>query len=383
MRILQVVGSLDRGGVETWLAQVLAHLDRRQYAMDFLVHTAEPGALDEQVRGHGARILCCLPRLQDGHPLRYARSFRSILRECGPYDCVHSHIHHSSGYILMLAASMGVPVRIAHSHNDTCALDAGAGSAQKAYCAFMDRLIRRYATLGMAVSRAAAPALFSSRWTADRRWRLCPLGIDLEPFYRPVDAAALRRALGIAPDAFVIGHVGRFAQQKNHRFVVEIARELRLLEPGAVFLLVGEGPLQAEIQSLVRQYGLETAFVFLGPRADVGPLMAGAMDCFLFPSSYEGLGLVVWEAQAARLPCLVSEAIPPEALVVPELVRRLKLAAGAKVWAAELARVRGRAALPRAPISPRMQACSIESSAAWLCQIYDSCRWQPQSAGYR
>jgi glycosyltransferase involved in cell wall biosynthesis len=372
MKILQVVGSLDRGGVETWLAQMLAHLDRRKYAMDFLVHTATPGALDKQVRGHGARILPCLPKLQDGHPFRYARSFRSILRECGPYDCVHSHIHHSSGYILMLAAMGGVPVRIAHSHNDTCALDRRSGWARRAYCSAMNGLIRRYATLGMAVSRAAAPALFSEAWTSDRRWRLCPLGIDLKLFTPPVDARGLRRELGIAPDAFVVGHVGRFAEQKNHRFLVEIARHFRLLEPAAVFLLVGDGPSKAEIEALVRQHGMESAFAFAGVRADVEQLMTGAMDCFLFPSCYEGLGLVLWEAQAAGLPCLVSDVVPAEASVAPGLVRRLPLAADAAVWAAELARIRLPAGRPRDPMSPRLAACSIEASAVWLSQIYDS-----------
>ena len=172
MKILHVVGSLDRGGAETWLTQMLRHIDRQVYSMDFLVHTTEPGALDKEVMELGARIVPCLPRLNDGNPLQYARNFRRILRECGPYDCVHSHIHHSSGYVLMLAAMMGVPVRIAHSHNDTSAIDRTCPSLRRMYSSGMDMLIRRFATLGIAVSRSAAPSLFSPSWTADKRWLL-------------------------------------------------------------------------------------------------------------------------------------------------------------------------------------------------------------------
>ncbi|MEA2542710.1 MAG: glycosyltransferase EpsF, partial [Acidobacteriaceae bacterium] len=310
MKILHVVGSLDRGGAETWLTQMLRHIDRQVYSMDFLVHTTEPGALDKEVMELGARIVPCLPRLNDGNPLQYARNFRRILRECGPYDCVHSHIHHSSGYVLMLAAMMGVPVRIAHSHNDTSAVDRTCPSLRRMYSSGMDMLIRRFATLGIAVSRSAAPSLFSPSWTADKRWLLCPLGIDLHPFTLAMDAHAVRAELGIAQNSFVIGHVGRFAEQKNHRFLVRIAECLARMEPTAVFLLVGTGPLKTEIETLVRECGLSANFIFLGVRGDVQRLMKGAMDCLLFPSSYEGLGLVLWEAQAAGLGCVISDTIP-------------------------------------------------------------------------
>ncbi len=115
MRILHVLGKLDRGGVETWLVQVLRHVDRQKYQMDFLVHSASPGAYDEEVRALGSRIIPCL-----GHsnPAMYARNFRRVLREYGPYDVVHSHVHHYSGYVLMLRRSCAVyPCGIAHSHN--------------------------------------------------------------------------------------------------------------------------------------------------------------------------------------------------------------------------------------------------------------------------
>jgi glycosyltransferase involved in cell wall biosynthesis len=372
VKILQVVGSLDRGGVETWLMQILRHIDRQKYSMDFLVHTTKPGALDKQAMEFGARIIPCLPRLSDGKPLLYARNFRRILRECGPYDCVHSHIHHSSGYVLMLAAMMGIPVRIAHSHNDTRAADKTYSLPRRVYSSAMDALIRRFATLGIAVSRSAAPSLFSESWTSDSRWRLCSLGIDLHPFTMAIDSQTLRAELGIAQNSFVIGNVGRFAEQKNHRFLVEIADRLSRMEPKAIFMLVGDGPLKPEIEALVRRRGLSANFIFMGVRQDVQRLMMGAMDCFLFPSSYEGLGLVLWEAQAAGLTCVISEMIPEEATLATTLVRRLSLDAPPEAWARELQRIHSIAGKSRAPMPSKLSACTIQASAASLTRIYDA-----------
>ena len=272
----------------------------------------------------------------------------------------------------MLAAMMGIPVRIAHSHNDTRAADKTYSLPRRVYSSTMDALIRRFATLGIAVSRSAAPSLFSESWTADSRWRLCSLGIDLHPFTMAIDSQTLRAELGIAQNSFVIGNVGRFAEQKNHRFLVEIADRLSRMEPTAIFMLVGDGPLKPEIEALVRRRGLSANFIFMGVRQDVQRLMIGAMDCFLFPSSYEGLGLVLWEAQAAGLTCVISEMIPEEATLATTLVRRLSLDAPPEAWARELQRIHSIAGKSRAPMPSKISACSIQASAASLTRIYDS-----------
>ena len=179
MRILHVLGALNRGGAETWLVQVLRHIDRSKYQFDFLVHSAEPGAYDEEVRALGARIIPC-PK--PSNPLQYGINFCRILRRYGPYDCVHSHVHYYSGFVLMLAATQDVPMRIAQSHNDLRAVESGCSFPRKAYRTGTKALIRSFATVGLAVSELAAQDLFSEYWKSDPRWRCEPLGIDLEPF---------------------------------------------------------------------------------------------------------------------------------------------------------------------------------------------------------
>lgn len=330
LRILHVVGGMNRGGVETWLKHVLSHIDRDRFNMDFLVHTDNPCAYDDEIRALGSRILPCL---SPSRPLQYAHEFRRILAEYGPYDVIHSHVHHYSGYVLRLAHSAGVPLRIAHSHNDTAALEARAGLFRRAYLGVTSRWITRYAMAGLSASRLAAAALFGSEWESDPRWRPLYCGVDFSHFQSATNPTDLRAELGLPPDAFVIGHVGRFSEQKNHKFLIEIAAEVVKREPKAYLLMVGDGVLRPAIEEAVARSGLIEHVVFAGLRSDVHRLMLEVMDVFLLPSLHEGLPLVGMEVQAAGVPSVMSDTITSEVEVVSELVRWLSLSQPASVWA--------------------------------------------------
>jgi glycosyltransferase involved in cell wall biosynthesis len=327
IRILHVLGGLNRGGVETWLLNVMRGIDRRRFEMHFLVHTEEPGAYDDEIRALGGRILPCpRPRAL----WRYGPALRRILREQGPYHVVHSHVHHFSGFVLAVARRAGVPTRIAHSHTDA---PAEGGLARRLYLRAMHRGIQRHATAGFAASRAAARALYGPRWEADPRWRLLYYGIDLRAFTGALDRRRVRDALGLPDAALVIGHVGRFVDQKNHEFLLRILAALARRDPCPRLLLVGEGPLRGAIEREVERAGLRDLVVFAGGRSDVPQLMRGAMDVFVFPSRWEGLGIALLEAQAAGLPCVLSDVVPEEADVAVGWTRRLPLAAPADLWA--------------------------------------------------
>jgi glycosyltransferase involved in cell wall biosynthesis len=126
--------------------------------------------------------------------------------------------------------------------------------------------------------------------------------------------------------------VGSFRPPKNHAFLLDIAAEVVKRRPEVRFLLVGEGPLRPAMEAKAHNLGIEKNVIFAGVRADVPRLMLGAMDAFIFPSLWEGLPLVVVEAQAAGLRCVVSEWVPAEATVLPEGVERLALSGGQGQW---------------------------------------------------
>ena len=365
MRILHVVGGLDRGGAETWLVQVLRNIDRTKYKLDFLVHTEKPCAYDEEVKSLGSRIIPCL---SPSKPAAYAFNFRRVLRTYGPYDCVHSHVHHFSGYVMTLAAMAGVSTRIVQSH--TAHVEDKGTSIRKAYLRLSKGLVKNFATKGIAVSELAGDSLFPIDWRGKDGWAVLPLGIDLAPFEQEVDGQALRTSLRIPKGAFVVGHVGRIVEAKNHKFFVQVAQALSAIEPDAFFLLVGDGPLKPAIEESVRKAGVSDRFLFTGVRSDIPALMIGAMDVMLFPSLYEGLALILIEAQAAGLPSLISDTIPHEADLIPGLIYREELSNTPTQWARKLCSLSNRERLPNQVLNPAIRGYSIEESVKGLARIY-------------
>jgi glycosyltransferase involved in cell wall biosynthesis len=305
---------------------VLRRIDPRRFRMDFLVHTGRAGAYDDEIRALGSRIIPCP---HPHRPWRYLPALERVLREHGPYDVVHSHLHHFSGLVLRAARRRGVPVRIAHSH--IAGMEQSAGPLRRIYLHTTGRWLDANATLGLACSAQAAAGLFGQISLGDPRWRVLSYGIDVTPFRSAPPRERVRAELGFASHDVVFGHVGRFDPQKNHAFLLEIMAAARRIDPRVRPLLVGDGVLRPQIERRSAQLGLRS--VFTGSRSDVPRLMLGAMDAMVFPSLFEGLGLVLVEAQAAGLPVVTSDIVPDEATVVREAVRRVSLAEPAEVWA--------------------------------------------------
>lgn len=235
--------------------------------------------------------------------------------------------------MLRLARQAGIKTRIIHSHIDTSSIEAQANWKRKLYTSLMTSWIAKNSTVGLATSRMAAADLLGAAWESDPRWRTLYCGIDLVPFNEPVVPADVRAEFEIPPDAFVLGHIGRFEPQKNHHFLLEIAAEIAKREPNMRLLLIGTGSLLPAIQAKVDRMGLAELVIFGGVRTDIPRLMKGSMDVFLFPSLYEGLGLVLVEAQAAGLPCILADIVPGEADLVMPLIQRIPLTTSAADWA--------------------------------------------------
>jgi glycosyltransferase involved in cell wall biosynthesis len=315
---------MGRGGAETWMVQLLDHLDPRRIQVDLMIHQLG-GAYEGKVVSHGCRVFSG-PMVNK--PLVYTASFKKILRENGPYDAVHSHLQLFSGLILKTSATIGIPVRIAHARNSN---DGQRWTPYRAvYRTLMRHWINRYATHRFAVSAQAAIGTFGKDVLRNGQCRLLS-GMDFAPFRQPVNRNSIRQALGIRQGVKVVGHVGSFRRQKNHAFLLEIARLTCAKDSNLLFLLVGEGPLRKEMEERVRLMGLGSCILFLGERPDV-PSILRSLDAFVFPSLYEGLPRVLLEAQAAGLCPLASDVIAPEAAAWPGNIAFLPLHAGPRDW---------------------------------------------------
>jgi glycosyltransferase involved in cell wall biosynthesis len=377
-RILHVVGGMQRGGIENWLIHFLRAIDHRHYHIDFLLLDNRPSAYDREILQLGSKLLYCRAAR---NPWKFARDFARVLKTQEPYDVVHSHVYSFTGFVLRLAARQGIPLRIAHAHDDRRAIEARRGIVRKCQRRLMKFWIDRHAVVKLAASGDAADDLFGAGWRRDPSARVLHCGVDLAPFRADLAPADVRKYFGLPVDALVIGHVGRFATQKNHKFVVEVAAEAIKLDQRVRLLLVGDGPLRPEIERQVDALGIVGSVVFAGERDDVPAIMRSAMDVIVFPSLHEGLGLVLIEAQAAGRPCLIADRVPREADVVPGLISRRSIDEVPALWAERLLEI---AAAPRIGRAKALAAVerspfNIMLSVQQLARIYDGEFSQPDS----
>jgi glycosyltransferase EpsF len=196
------------------------------------------------------------------------------------------------------------------------------------------RLIPLYATHLFACSTQAGEWMYGKR-----PFSIIPNAIDFQAFRFDLQSRNdIRKSLSIAKDTFVVGHIGRFDYQKNHQFLIKVFTKLLEVSPGAKLVLIGEGNNVDEIRALVSSYRITESVLFLGHRDDIPDLLA-AMDCFVLPSHFEGLGIVLLEAQANGLPCVVSSAVPAE-VDYSGLVSFIDLCEPLDVWISEIIKAR-------------------------------------------
>ncbi|KEZ50335.1 glycosyltransferase family 1 protein [Metabacillus indicus] len=302
MRVLQVVTIMNRGGLETMLMNYYRKIDRSKIQFDFMVHRMDRGHYDDEIEELGGQIFR-MPAIRPGRYREYIRSLDDFFKVNNTYKVVHAHINENSGFVLRAAKYANVPCRIAHSHTSDLGID----------YKFPFRLYGRFImkdipTNYYACSSRAASWLFGNKVNKSGKVKIINNAVNLNEYkFNQEIRNSVRSDLKIE-NKLVIGHVGRFHSSKNHSFLIEIFREIYNENPDTVLLLAGEGPTRLKIEQKVKKLGLTNNVKFLGVRTDIPRLMQ-AMDIFLFPSFFEGLPVVLVEAQAAGLPIFASNTI--------------------------------------------------------------------------
>lgn len=322
-RIAQIVGKMKAGGVEAMLMNYLRHVDTQRICFDFIVDEDSTIIPSQEILAKKGRIFKVPPYQKAGE---YQRKLTTLLKE-QQYSIVHSHLNALSIFPLHAAKNAGVPIRIAHSHSTS-----GKGEYAKN---LMKGVLRpfsaAYPTHFCACSAHAGQWLFGKARMENGQIKLIKNAIDLPHFdFDQQIRDDMRRSLHLE-NKLVIGHVGRFMAQKNHGFLLDIFFNVLQQKPACVLLLAGEGELMESTRNKARQLGISQHVRFLGVRDDIADIMQ-AMDIFLLPSLYEGLGIVAIEAQTSGLMVVASDQVPMEAHVSDRMLR-LPLSAPAELWA--------------------------------------------------
>lgn len=324
LRVLHSVSNMDRAGIETMLMNYYRHIDRSKVQFDFLVNKAKPGAYDAEIRQLGGHIYQS-PGLDPLHYPQYLRFVRQLLAQDERIRILHAHNEAMGLYALNGARQSGLRCRIAHAHNTRIQLD--YKWPLKILC---KSFLPTAATHLWACGQQAGRYFYGpEQWNA--RGMVLRNAIDTQRFlYDPARRAQMRTQFACT-NAVVIGHVGRFAPQKNHRRLLEIFAALLHRQPQARLVLIGTGELEAAAHRHAQQLGVSAQVLFAGEQCNVQDWYQ-MMDLFLLPSRFEGLPVVGIEAQAAGLPCLFSDKVPAEVLLSAQ-AKQLPLDSSDEVWA--------------------------------------------------
>ncbi len=305
-RVLHVLHSMNCGGAETLIMNIYRSINRDKIQFDFLVNVFDEMYYEKEIEKLGGKIYR-MKFLTAVTPPIYERNLYKFFKSHPEFKIVHSHLETTTGIILKQAKKAGVPMRIAHSHNTRYTRLGAAGAIENIYKSYCKTKIVPNATHRFACSEPAAKWLFG-----ETKAEIINNGIQAEAYaYSDAVRAEVRQSLYIADETKVLIHVGRFCDQKNHEFLIDIFDEYHKLNCNSVLVLIGAGELMDEVKSKVHGLGLNGSVMFLGLRNDVYRLLQAA-DCFVFPSKFEGLPVSVVEAQAADLPCFISDKVPQE-----------------------------------------------------------------------
>jgi glycosyltransferase involved in cell wall biosynthesis len=323
--VLNLFTIMNRGGAETMVMNYYRNMDRTKVQYDFMVHRQERGTYDDEIEALGGRIYRMPPVRPWTSPV-YRRQIRQFYQTHTEYKIIHSHMSELGYYDFLEAEKTCVPVRICHAHNRPHGWN--FKSPVRRY--YKKRMMPHITHMFMC-GEEAGEWLFG-RKNRDKFIQLNN-AIDAERYsYNEKRRQEVRKKLDISTQ-LVVGHIGRFDTQKNHTFLIDVFYQIWKKQSDTVLLLVGDDSRDGgkKIHHKVCQMGMEKQVRFLGIRSDVPDLLQ-AMDVFVFPSLFEGLSLASIEAQAAGLPCIISDKIPIECKKT-DLVRVVSLNDTAEKWA--------------------------------------------------
>lgn len=312
IKVLYFVDRMLRGGIQSLVIDWVSRFDKKKIHVDFLL--LDDGIkyeLEDTLKEIGCNVYK-LNGIWIKTPfdfIKQAKALDEFFKDHHDYKVVHLHSSSKNYLVLKYAKKYGIPMRISHSHN----IDFQTKNPVKK---MMGNILKpkliKYSTNYFACSRIAGEWLFGKKVVNSNKFKVINNAIDYDKFkFDDKTRNRIRMNLKIKDDEILIGHVGRFTNQKNHAFLIDVFNELYKKNNKYKLIMIGTGPLEDDIKNKVKKLDLNDNVIFAGFKNNVNEYMQ-AMDLFAFPSLFEGLGLVLVEAQASGLPCFATKNTIPE-----------------------------------------------------------------------
>lgn len=333
IRILHMIGSMNIGGSQIMMLNLYRAINRDVIQFDFILDHPEERALADQFEALGARIFA-MPsfRLSNIADVKYA--WDEFFKNHSEYKILHSHVRSYASIYIPIAKKYGLTT-IIHSHSTS------NGTGAKALLkAVLQYPLRYQADYFFGCSEEAGRWLFGKKVIQRENYKTIQNCVDIEHFtFSPEKREQIRRQFNIAPDVYVLGHVGRFHEVKNHRFLLDVFVEVLKKKKQARLMLVGDGELREDIRTCCAELGILDKVFFVGSKRDTAPFYS-AMDCFVFPSLWEGVPVSVVEAQASGLPCVISDTITKDVFLLEDFVCAKSVEDPPEKWADQILAIR-------------------------------------------
>ncbi len=328
IRVLHIHGGMNMGGTESVIMNLYRSIDRDKFDFDFTTTFEKDCAYDDEIRRNGGRIIYIKPTRKVGY-FNHCKEIYRAIKENGPYDVVHSHMNFHGGIVAVISKIAGVKKVVCHAHNTQ---DDGDGIKRKIQIKILKFLIHCFADELIACGIEAGEFVFGRK----TKFTLLNNSVDLNKFKPYINEEKiiidkLKKEYKLE-GKLILGHIGRFSKQKNHKFIVGIIEELVKKDIDFKFVLIGEGELKDQFLYDIKQKKLEDYILFLGLRNDT-ELWMNIMDELVFPSLYEGLPVTLVEAQATGLPCIISNKVTTNVDLGMDLITFLELKENFEEWA--------------------------------------------------
>lgn len=322
VKVLYIGMDSSVGGIESFIINVFRRIDSSKIKIDFLKFK-DKIYFEEEINDRGSTVFQLPPRKKN--PLKFYSSLFCFFNSHPEYVVVHVHLNTCSCIAPVLIAKLYGRKVIVHSHSqwqgNSLRIKILHSINKKFLPCFIDKML--------ACSDSAGRYMFGNH-----AYTVVNNGIDTIKYAFNLDRRDKYRKTLDIENKLVIGHVGRLTYAKNHDFIIDVFNEIFKKNSNAYLILAGDGELELQLKKKVSDLNLDNAVLFLGASCAI-PGLLQAMDIFLFPSIFEGLGIVAIEAQAAGLQCFVSKSIPKEAFIT-DLIKCISLNESAEKWAEEV-----------------------------------------------
>jgi len=354
IRVLHVTAGMDRAGLETFIMNVYRNINREKVQFDFLLRVQKRCDYEDEIEGLGGNVYRTYPK--SSNIFKSVHKTAEFFRCHKQYKAVHIHTDTALSVLdAAIARCFSKASVIVHSHN--------ISSRARWITLLLRPQLKYFTNYRFACSNEAGKWLFGNGTST-----IINNGIDTQSFsYIPDKANKIKKEFNLE-DKFVVGHVGRFSHQKNHRFLLKIFKQIKQREPNSVLVLVGRGELEKYVMEDVHLLGLGDSVRFLGVRSDINEIML-MFDVFLFPSLFEGLAVAAIEAQASGLKCFFSDTVSTE-VKITDLVEFIPLTQSPAYWAAQILKHKDDFVRKDRYAEIVQNKFDIKENAKWLEEFY-------------